>query len=261
MHQHIDDLVMRLRTEYPSAVAILLKGSHARDEGTPWSDIDFDVLVTNDNTEIYRTWLEDFDGRLVHVSAAVESVDAWIADSDQPSRWSLGLPSIETTRLLWATGDQLRTLLDQPAKEHPAAEPEVEDAVEAFGKVMRAHTMGDDVAVYQNAHLLATLIPTLLIPINVVAPVSNPATALAGVLALKNVPDGFGHNWLTLMGYVNCRTPAQTVDIAQKMLLAVLEMITADSNVYGNDIAPLLCRGALIRYVDQMIALTNGDGI
>lgn len=119
----IEQMVQRFRTEHSDVIAVLLKGSHARGEATPWSDMDFDVLVSTPSTEIYRTWLVEVDDRLVHVSAAVEGIDDWLADADEPSSWSLGLPTAETTRLVWVADDDLWRQLDQPARMHPAASP------------------------------------------------------------------------------------------------------------------------------------------
>src|SRR5690554_5457605 len=135
MQDVIIGFVNWLRTEYSDAVAVVLKGSHARGQASQWSDIDFDVLVSTANVEEYRTWIQPVDGRLVHISAAVESLDAWLADASEPSYWSLGLPTVETTRLLWAIDDRHRELLDHPHQTHPPHEMEIEDTMEALGKM------------------------------------------------------------------------------------------------------------------------------
>ncbi|HWV23003.1 MAG TPA: nucleotidyltransferase domain-containing protein, partial [Thermomicrobiales bacterium] len=80
----------RLRKDIPGTRAIILKGSHARGQAGPHSDIDFDVL-TESGDESYRAYLEpDEAGRLIHVSVAVDSVEAWLADEDEPASWSFG---------------------------------------------------------------------------------------------------------------------------------------------------------------------------
>ncbi|MCA9833100.1 MAG: hypothetical protein KC435_04090 [Thermomicrobiales bacterium] len=247
----IDELVTRLRAEYVDAVAVLLKGSMARGEAHSWSDVDFDLLVSTPATEIYRTWLVPNGERLVHVSVAVETLENWLADADEPSSWSLGLPTAETTQLLWAASDDVRELLDRPAKLHPAAEPEVEDAVEALGKMRSALTKDDRPGLYRNAEKLGRLIPTLLVPLNDVPPVANSRKAIAGVLALQHVPEGFADDWLTCMGYVDSRTPESTLAAAERMLFGTLAMIPPDDDEYGEDILAILNNGSLMRYLEQ----------
>lgn len=251
MQQFIAHWVDRLRQEYPDAVAILLKGSHARGEATVWSDIDFDVLVGTERVEDYRTWIEPVGERLVHISAAVESLAGWLADSDQPSSWSLGLPTIETTQLLWADDDATLERLHKPYKTHPAAEPEVEDTMEALGKIRSALARGDDIGVYRNATKLATLIPTLLVPINPPAPVANSRQAITAVCNFPNVPAGFTDDWLVCMGYVDARTPQSTAAAAGRLLYGVLALLPADPTIVGDDIARLLADGLIRRYLDQ----------
>lgn len=241
----------RLRQEHPDAVAVVLKGSHARGEATQWSDIDFDVLVSTPGTEIYRTWIEPVNGQLVHISAAVESLAGWLADADEPSEWSLGLPTVETTQLLWAATDELWSQLDRPFKSHPAAEPEVEDTMEALGKIRSALAHGDDVGVYRNANKLATLLPTLLVPLNPPSPVSNSRAAIEAVRTMPNVPASFANDWLVCMGYVDTRTPESTAAIAERLFTGVLAMLPADPEVVGEDIACLLADGSLLTYLTQ----------
>lgn len=252
-----EQMVQRFRTEYPDAVAILQKGSHARGEATPWSDMDFDVLVSTPDTEIYRTWLVEMDDRLVHVSAAVEGIDGWLADADEPSSWGLGLPTAETTRLLWAANDDLRRQLDQPAKMHPAADAEVEDAVEAFAKMISALGKGDAAGLYSNALKLATLIPTLLVPVNDVPLVASPRQAIDAILAMTHVPAGFREDWLTCMGYVDHRSLESTCASAERMLLGSLALLPADAEIVGEDIARIMADGSLERYIRQLRAGTD----
>lgn len=251
MEQIIAQWVDRLRQEHADAVAVVLKGSHARGEARAWSDIDFDVLVSTPETEIYRTWIEPVGERLVHISAGVESLQSWMADTNQPSEWSLGLPTTETTKLLWASSDELRTLLDHPARTHPAAEPEVEDSMEALGKIRNALARRDDVGVYRNAAKLATLLPTLLVPLNPHTSVSNSRDAIDAVCSFPNVPAGFAADWLVCMGYVDARTPRSTAAAGERLFTGVLAMLPANANGIGEDIARLLAAGTIQRYLDQ----------
>ncbi len=251
MQDFISGFVNRLRTEYADAVAVVLKGSHARGQASRWSDIDFDVLVSTANVEEYRTWIEPVNGRLVHISAAVESLDAWLADANEPSSWSLGFPTIETTKLLWAIDDRHRELLDHPHQTHPPHEIEIEDTMEALGKMRNALDKGDAIGVYRNANKLATLIPTMLVPINPPATVANSRQAIEAVLALPNVPDGFADDWLTCMGYVDKRTPEATLAAATRMFTGTLRLLPPDPEIVGKDFAHLLRDGVIEAYLNQ----------
>lgn len=251
MQDFIELVAHRLRVEYPATVAIVLKGSHARGQARPWSDIDFDVLVSTAGVEEYRTWIEPVGDRLVHISAAVESLDAWQADAHAPSSWSLGFPTIETTKLLWAIDDEHRVMLDHPHQTHPAHEVEIEDTMEALGKMRNALSRGDAISVYRNANKLATLIPSMLVPINPPTSVSNSRAAIKAVLELPNVPEGFAADWLICMGYVDSRTPESTLAAAVQMFNGVLSMLPVDADVIGKDFARMLADGTLTAYLTQ----------
>lgn len=251
MQEFIPEFVVRLRTEYPECVAVVLKGSHARGEAKPWSDIDFDVLLSTPDIEEYRTWIEPVGERLVHISAAVESLDAWLADTNEPSSWSLGFPTIETTKLLWSIDHEHRTLLDHPYQTHPPHEIEIEDTMEALGKMRNALSRGDIPGIYRNANKLATLLPTMLIPLNPPTSVSNSRQAIDAVLALENVPDGFAADWLTCMGYVDTRTPESTLEAATRMFHGALNLLPSDADVVGKDFARLIADGTLTAYLTQ----------
>lgn len=251
MQEVIGELVVRMREEYADVVAIILKGSHARNEARPWSDVDFDVLVRTQDIEGYRTWIEPVEGRLVHISAAVESLDAWLADGEQPSTWSLGFPTVETTKLLWAIDNEHMRLLDHPHKSHPPHEIEIEDTMEALGKMRNALDKGDPISVYRNANKLATLIPTMLVPINPAKSVANSRQAIDAVLALPNVPERFVDDWLYCMGYVDNRTPESTLATATRMFKGALAMLPADPDIVGEDFVRLMRDGMIERYLNQ----------
>lgn len=251
MQPFIEDFAVRLREEYLETVAIVLKGSHARGEANPWSDVDFDVLVSSPDVEEYRTWIVPADERLVHISAAVESLDAWLADANEPSAWSLGFPTVETTKLLWAIDDAHRQLLDHPHRSHPAHEIEIEDSMEALGKMRNAHARGDVMGLYRNANKLATLIPTMLVPINPEATVSNSRQAIDAVLNLQNVPEHFANDWLTCMGYVDIRMPDSTLEAATRLFTRTLRMLPPDPHVVGRDFDILIRDGVIEAYLNQ----------
>jgi hypothetical protein len=132
-----------LREEFPDAVAILLKGSHASGDAGPHSDTDFDVLIDGPPVERYPLWIEpDTTGRMRHVSVAAQDLPRWLAEGDEPEPWAFGLPVREPTRLQWVSTPELRERLDRPWREHPPGEPEIEDWFESYGKMQKRTPSG-----------------------------------------------------------------------------------------------------------------------
>lgn len=165
--QFISDWVERLRQDIPDTAAILLKGSHARNTPEPHSDLDVDVIVDREPVEEYRAWFEETgSGHLRHISVAVRDLDGWMAKEREPVSWAYGLGAAETTRLVWARDDSLRETLDRPARMHPPEEPELEDAIEAWGKVCNALIRNDDLAMRLAGQKLGRLCPGLLRALN-----------------------------------------------------------------------------------------------
>ena len=164
----IEGWVERLRREIPGAVAVVLKGSHVRGDAGPWSDLHFDVLVFGDEiTDPYLTWIvTDGSGRLVHVSAAVERIDDWLAGFREAASWSFGFRSSEVTRLMWLGRPSLRAELDRPSREHPGGEPELEDFIEELGKARNARLRDDEVSLRLAVQEIAQLCPAILVPLN-----------------------------------------------------------------------------------------------
>ena len=90
--------VERLRKEIPGTVAVVLKGSHARGSAGPRSDLDFDVLVFNEDiAHDYLTWIV-VDGDGVSCMSRWQSIGGrWLAGSGETASWPFGLPSTELT--------------------------------------------------------------------------------------------------------------------------------------------------------------------
>jgi phosphoribosyl-AMP cyclohydrolase len=247
----------RLRSEIPQAAAVLLKGSHARGVAGPYSDVDFDVLTDGDERDDYLAFLVAADsGRLVHVSVAVQDVAAWFTAANEPEEWAFVLPAYETTQLLWARDDALRARLDRPAREHPPGEPELEDAVEGFGKVRNALLRDDDLTVRLAAQGLARLCPSLLRPINPDVRPTHRHEALLAALEFPVAPDGYRNDLLLCLGLTGCASTAQDVhDAARRLTLGILALLRAHADRVADELPPdlrgYLMDGTLERYVAQ----------
>jgi hypothetical protein len=251
--------VDRLRHETPGAVAVVLKGSHARGAAGPRSDVDFDVLVT-DYTAIdhpYLTWIEPDDtGRLVHVSVAVETVEDWFQGMAEPASWSFGLAAQEATRLLWCDSNALRARLDRPSYVHPAGDPELEDTFECLGKARDAAERGDTLTMRLHLHDLALLVPSLLVAINPPALPGTRSEALAAVLGLPVVQDGFRQDMLTCLGLSGqATTPGEALAAGTRLVMGTLTLLERHADtvcpLQSPYLGELLANRTLRRYLDQ----------
>jgi hypothetical protein len=256
--QVIGQWVERLRTQVPGTVAVVLKGSYARGNPGPWSDLDFDVLTFDEDVEHeYLTWIEDDGtGRLLHVSVAVERLDDWVRGFRETAPWSFGLPSHEETRLLWLGRPSLRAELDRPRREHPGGEPELEDFVEGLGKARNAYRRGDEVTVRLAVQGVATLCPSLLVPLNPpVSPGTRPE-ALKAALSFPVAPPEYRddmHRCLGLDGRAS--TPEEVLAAAERLVLGTLALLETNADTISPLVPPHLpevLRGGLLRrYLEQ----------
>jgi phosphoribosyl-AMP cyclohydrolase len=258
-HQFIARWAERLRDEIPGAVAVLLKGSHARGDAGPHSDLDFDVLVEGSPTERYSLWIEpDETGRLRHVSVAVRDLAGWLAEGDEPEPWALGLPVREPMRLMWAANPELRERLDHAGREHPPAEPELEDWLESFGKMRNARHRGDELALRQAAQGLGRYTPTLLRPLNPPVWATSPRSALDLALAFPIAPSAYRPDLLACLGLTGGMATGDLLSAGERLVTSTLALLRDHvgevAPLLADDIAGYLRDGTLERYIAQMTA-------
>lgn len=255
--QFIATWVERLRKSIPDAATILLKGSYARGELGPFSDVDFDVLVDPGPRDDYLTYIvEDEGGQLVHVSVAVQDVASWLSEANEVEDWAYRLPAFETTLLLWAREEPLRRTLDRPARQHPAGDPELEDFIEAYSKVRNALARGDELALRLAAQTLGTLCPSLLRPINPEVQPTHRHAALMAVLDFPVVPEGYRDNLLLCLGLAGRESTLDDVhDAATRLTTGTLSLLRRHvellQSVLPADLYGYLQDGTLERYIRQ----------
>lgn len=260
--QLISQWVKRLRCEIPDSVAILVKGSVARGEAGPFSDLDLDVLTSSAPRDEYLAWIEDHAGRPVHVSVAVQLLADWLGDAHDPVSWSYGLPARETTQLAWARDDRHREMLDRPWREHPPAEPELEDTIDALGKVRNTFLAGDDLGVRQAAMSIAGWMPSLLIPLNPPVFAQHPREALDAVLGFMIAPFGYRDDMLRCLGMSPDRTTAGDLhNAAIRLVRGMLPLLRDHAAVMRErlptDLYGMLVDGTLERYANHLVGETT----
>lgn len=254
----IDAWSARLRREIADVVAVLLKGSYVQGTAGPWSDLDFDVLVERpEPVKEYLAWFVDGpEGDLVHVSVAVTDIPSWLDDGDHAATWAFGFPSRETFTLLWARDDTVRQRFGPPYRDHPAADPELEDFIEELAKARNAHLRGDELTCRIACQKLAELCPTLLIPLNeAVSPATQPA-ALRAALDLAIAPAGYRDDMLLCLGLSGAASTADEVLAAAERLVAgtlvlLRRRIDAVRYLLPPDLAAYLADGTLERYLQS----------
>lgn len=251
--------------EIPEAAAILLKGSYARGEPGPFSDVDFDVLVDPGPGSDYVMYLVEHDsGQLIHVSVATHSVATWLDEAHEPEPWTFGLPAFETTRLLWARNEVWRSRLDRPAREHPPGVPELEDFVEAFGKVKNASIRRDELALRLAAQTLAGLCPSLLRAMNPDVSPTHHDYALQAVLTFPVAPEGYRNDLLHCLGLSGQASTSQEIyAAAQRVTEGTISLLREHAHLVLAELPPelygYLCDGTLERYIRQDAREGNDD--
>jgi len=253
----------RLQAEIPDVEAILLKGSHARGDAGPYSDIDFDVLVTRSEKTTYAAYIDEtVSGRSIHVSIAIHDLSSCIAHEADPVSWSFGLPAREIFRLLWAksdaSSDALRERLDRPPRLHPASDPELEDFIECFAKTRNADRDHDELALRLAAQNLAQLCPTLLRLVNPEVVPDTRLAALRAVLSFPNAPAHYRDDLLRCLGLDGEASSTEDVFDASRRLtvgtLALLQSAYLDHRLAGafeDGLDVALENGTLAKHVVQ----------
>lgn len=249
--------VDRLRQEVPGIVAVILKGSHALGTAGAHSDVDFDVLVDGESHDEYLVFFEeDRNGRLRHISVAVQDLAGWLSEANEPVGWAYGLPAAETTRLLWMRDERLRAQLDHPARMHPPEPPELEDFIEAWGKIRNAFAKSDDLAMRIAGQKLARLCPGLLRPMNPEVFPANRREAMRAALDLPVAPEGYRDDLPRCFGLSDDAVTMQDLhDAAKRLAFGTIslprEHAESLENLLEADLFAYLVDGTLERYIRQ----------
>ncbi len=247
--------VDRLRGAFGApAVGVLLRGSHARDGATCYSDLDLDVLVTGASQESYPAFLADTGDRLLHISVVVSDVASWFRRLHTPPGWALGLPVACPARLLWAA-EGWHDRLDIREVRQPPAAPALEDLVAGLGKLASAHTSGDDTGTRLAAADLARLCPSVLRLANPPVTVACRRQALTVALGLPVAPADYADDMRLCLG-LRWGTTAELHAAGRRLVTGIVALVRPYAEtlvpVCGPDLAVALTDGRLDRYLSQL---------
>jgi hypothetical protein len=247
----------KLAAEIPGALAVLLKGSYVRGDAGPWSDVDFDVLVDDsDIVASYLTWFDETTGRIVHVSVAVEHLETWLEDFDEPADWAFGFAGRPATRLLWVARPSLTAELDRPDRTHAVGEPELEDLIESLGKARNALARGNELSARLALRDVGMLAPSLIIPLNDKRTPTTKPDALRLALDLAVAPEGYRADLLALLGFDGeVHSADELMAVGERLVRGILDLLESHLDLIEPKLAPhlgpALRDGTLRRYLDQ----------
>ena len=244
-------LVNRLRDEEPDLQALLVSGSHARDEHDAYSDLDLVALTLGHPRQEARTWFVPTPaGPILHVSVAAERLAP--LDAQAPASWSLGFPAVDVQRWLWGTAHAREVVGADPSERTPAAPGELGDFVELYVKVRRATAARHSLSLRWAARMLAEYAPGLLREFNPEQIVHTPVEALAAAFHLPHAPAHYREDFEICAG-VNPATDAAIAAAAGRlvgeMLAYLQERYTGD--YASGDIRRELVTGTLHLYLAQ----------
>jgi hypothetical protein len=212
----LDESLLRIRREFPDAVAVFLVGSWVRGEAGPFGDIGLDVLVASGPPEEYPSWFVVGTSGRVHVSLWVRDLPRWLGG--EPQEWAFGLPCVD--RLQW------RDQLAGADIAHPAGEPQLDHFLREVARMARYR--GDDLALRLAAQDLAHPCPSQLYPLNRVAPVESRYAVLRAALPVDVAVPGFRADPLACLGLVDGpATSTSTSPAVQRLSTGVAWMLAA----------------------------------
>ena len=249
----VADVLKRVREQEPDAIAVLLRGSHARGVADVHSDLDVTAITTEEPRALYRTWFADRSSLApLHVSVGSSSVERWLERGREPAKWALGLAATEEARYLWHTGDAITRLGDPPSRYHPLATPELEDFVEAAVKAARGRATGDPVRLRVSARLAAELTPRLLLSLNAPVVARDRRDALRLALELANVPNGYRDDLATCLG-LTAAGDATVGSAIKRLSISLLAFVREHHPEVDSQpgVADCLLDGTLGRHVER----------
>jgi len=220
----VEPAVAALREREPSAIAVLVGGSYARDTADELSDLDLTAIVEQAGDRYYM-WFHDRPGQApLHVSACARSAGGFLARREIPTRWWLGLPALEPARYAWSTDDARAVLGDDPSIRRRASPPELEDFFEFSMKVKRAAAAGDGFGLRVWALSAAELAPRLLLPLNPAVLVSSRREAAEAALSFPVAPEHYSEDLGVCLGLTPADDEAATA-AARRLGLELLAFL------------------------------------
>jgi phosphoribosyl-AMP cyclohydrolase len=249
----------RLRREEPRAIAVICHGSYARGAAEAHSDLDLDVLFDAEPEVRYYSAFEELpDGRLLHVTIASWTLDAWMEQFEAPAEseeWALFLPARQAARLLWAT-PAVRERLSGRVTLELAVAPQLQDLLEGAAKVRNAAASGDELGLRLAAQDMAFRCPALLGLLNPPLLVDTRRTALQAALELPVAPPGYRDDMLLCLGLSGRAASAQEVhDAAMRLAVSIVTALRAHPGAADGLLEPglpeALADGRLLRLLTQ----------
>lgn len=142
--------VEKLRSEEPTALAILLIGRWASGNNGPYSDVDIRV-ITEDKPKIRnRSYIEENGQHLVRFSVVRRSLSKAMNRARDAARWPKMRRTYATIKMLWGSEEVIALLRQEIEANAPLGRPYIGGLPKEFdclianaAKVKNAHVAGD----------------------------------------------------------------------------------------------------------------------
>ena len=261
--------VKRLRTKEPATVAILCRGSFARHEPEPWSDLDLDLLFTDRQIDEYRsafgepfyphppgvTPTQTANTPPLHVTIACRTLSDRLREIAEPCEseaWAFFLEARERARLLWVRPD-LRDQIPEEITVKYRLSPQLQDLLECAAKVRNSVLRGDSLGARLAARDLAVHVPALVALANPPVCVETRRGALAAALAFRIAPPAYRERLLCCLGLTEDR-PANLADQALELARGTVELLKPRAQEIASQLEPGLADALADGTLDRLLA-------
>jgi phosphoribosyl-AMP cyclohydrolase len=251
--------VERLRREEPRCAAILCHGSYARNEAAAHSDLDLDLLIDGEPEVGYLSAFEELEnGRLLHATISVQSLDEWLEQFDEPGEseeWAFFLTARQIALLLWAT-PTARKRLEGRLDMDFACSPQLQDLIESAAKVRNAMDQQDELGVRLGAQDMALRCPALLEPLNPPVLVGTRRAALQAALDFSVAPAGYRKDMLLCLGMSGQTNTIDDIHAAAlRLATGIVELLRRHPETIADRLEPelpkALADGRVLRLLTQ----------
>lgn len=277
------DWTTRLRAAEPDAVAIVCRGSFARGEPEPWSDLDLDLIFDDREIDEYRSAFgppfvipdteadtsADSDASAqsapaapatgtsppLHVTIACRTLADRLREIAEPAEseaWAFFLAAAEPARVVWKHPRVGARLPDRFAVEYHLA-PQLQDLLECAAKIRNARRRDDEPGARLAARDLAVHVPALVALVNPQIRVETRRQALAVALGFPDAPPGYRDRILFCLG-LSDSGPEDLPDCAIALARATIAFLTP----HAREVAPYLEPGLAEALADGTVSRVLG---
>ncbi len=234
LRKQLATLVPELLAAEPTALAVLLFGSHARGGAGPFSDIDLRVFTAAAPRQRDRVRITVSEGRLIHWSIGARSVAEKLEELATLDQWPWAAAHYRDMQPLHDPRDILGLM--RAAVERARPEPvtyattgyDLETLMEYLAKLKNAVLAGSDREAFAAAVQVAHFCEKLLRPLNPIGIFASEAEMDEYFRWLPVAPQCWSDDRDRCMAASGAaRTPSEVLAAARRMALGTVELVSA----------------------------------